>query len=69
MASIPLDYPELRNFLLHNVHLTGTKIGSGAYGSVEEGMLSGTICAIKKIHEIFLDRSRIPPNEIQQAID
>ena len=60
--------PELRPFLLSNVQLTGTTIGAGAYGSVEEVAIPGAICAAKKIHEIFLDRSEIPPSEIRKNL-
>ena len=56
------DNPELRPFVLSNVRLTGTTIGAGAYGSVEEVAIPGVICAAKNIHEIFLDRSEIPPS-------
>ena len=30
------DHPELRPFVLSDVQLTGTRIGGGAYGKVEE---------------------------------
>ena len=59
--------PELRPFLLSDVHLTGTTLGAGAYGSVEEVAIPGAICAAKKIHEVFLDRSKIPDDEILRA--
>ena len=59
--------PELRPFVLCNVMLTGTRIGAGAYGSVEEVTISGAICAAKKIHDIFQDRSEIPEAEIRKA--
>ena len=62
------DNPELRPFVLSNVRLTGTTIGAGAYGSVEEVAIPGAICAAKKIHEIFLDRSEIPPSEIRKNL-
>ena len=58
------DNPELRPFVLSNVRPTGTIIGAGAYGSVEEVAIPGTICAAKKIHDVFLDRSEIQPSEI-----
>ena len=61
------DNPELRPFVLSNVRLTGTRIGAGAYGSVEEVTISGAVCAAKKIHDIFQDRSEIPATEIQKA--
>ena len=56
------DNPELRPFVLSNVRLIGTKIGAGAYGSVEEVAIpgSGAICAAKKIHDFFQDTSQIP---------
>ena len=68
MAVDPLrDNPELRPFVLSNVRLTGTRIGAGAYGSVEEVAIPGAICAAKKIHDIFQDRSEIPAAEILKA--
>ena len=68
MADLLRDNPELRPFVLSNARLTGTKIGSGAYGSVEEVAIPGAICAAKRIHEIFLDRSEIPAAEISRSI-
>ena len=60
------DNPELRPFVLFNVTLTGTRIGAGAYGSVDEVAIS--VCgAAKKIHDIFQDRSEIPQVEIHRA--
>ena len=53
--------------MLFNVRLTGTRIGAGAYGSVEEVTVSGAVCAAKKIHDIFQDRSEIPAAEIEKA--
>ena len=61
------DHPGLRPFLLPNVRLTGTTIGAGAYGSVEEVEIPGAKCAAKKIHEIFQDRRQIPEELIQKA--
>ena len=58
------DNPELRPFVLSNVILTGTRIGAGAYGSVDEVAISG---AAKKIHVILQDRSEIPQDEIRRA--
>ena len=67
MAGFLRDNPELQPFLLSNVRLTGTTIGAGAYGSVEEVAVPGAICAAKKIHEVFLDRSEIPATEIRKS--
>ena len=58
--------PELRPFVLSDVRLTGTRIGSGAYGSVEEVAIP-VGAAAKKIHDIFQDRSQIPEDEILRA--
>ena len=63
---LPRDNPELRPFVLSNVTRTGTRIGAGAYGSVDEVAIS--VCgAAKKIHDIFQDRSEIPQDEIRRA--
>ena len=61
------DNPELRPFVLSSAQITGTRIGAGAYGSVEEVMISGAVCAAKKIHDVFQDRSAIPEAEIRKA--
>ena len=50
MADFLGDNPELRPFVLSDVRLTGTRIGSGAYGSVEEVAIP-VEAAAKKIHE------------------
>ena len=60
------DNPELRPFVLSNVRLTGTRIGAGAYASVEEVAIP-VDAAAKKIHEVFLDRTEIPDDEIEKA--
>ena len=67
MADLLRDHPELRPFVLSNVRLTGTRIGAGAYGSVEKVEIPGAVCAAKKIHDIFQDRSQIPVAEIRKA--
>ena len=58
------DNPQLLPFVLSNVTFTGNKIGTGAYGSVEEVTICG---AAKKIHKIFQDPSEIPQDEIHRA--
>ena len=52
--------------MLSNVRLTGTRIGAGAYASVEEVAIP-VDAAAKKIHEVFLDRTEIPDDEIEKA--
>ena len=56
-------FSELRPFVLSNVHFTGTRIGYGAYGSVEEVTIP-VGAAAKRIHGIFQDSSEIPDDEI-----
>lgn len=68
MANLLRDYPDLQTFVLQNVQLTGRIIGSGAYGSVQVGEMPGATCAIKKIHDIFQDRSEIPPAEMERSV-
>ena len=63
MADFLRDNPELRPFVLSDVRFTGTRIGAGAYGSVEEVAIP-VGAAAKKIHDIFQDRSEIPEDEI-----
>ncbi|CAI8003592.1 Probable serine/threonine-protein kinase kinY [Geodia barretti] len=63
------DCPELRPFLLFNARLTGTTIGSGAYGCVEEVAIPGAICAAKKIHNIFHDPAQVPAAAIRKAFN
>ena len=45
----------LHSYLLPEARPTGRVLGTGAYGSVEEVEVNGTICAGKKIHETLLD--------------
>ena len=49
------DNPELRPFVLYNVQHTGTKIGKGSYGSVEEVTVRA---AAKTIHPILQERDQ-----------
>ena len=65
-ASFLRDHPGLRPFLLANVRLTGTTIGAGSYGSVEEVEIPGAKCAAKKIHPFFQDPTQ-PEAGIQKA--
>ena len=53
--------------MLSNVRLTGTTIGAGAYGSVEEVAIPGAICAAKKIHDFLHDTSQLGQAEIDKA--
>ena len=51
-------HPELRPYLLSEVQLTGTTIGHGAYGSVEE--VAVPVCGTaKKVHDILLGIPKI----------
>ena len=42
--------PELEQFIVVNVQLTGVTLGNGAYGSVEEVEIPGARVAAKKLH-------------------
>ena len=61
------DHPELRPFLLSSARPTGTIIGSGSYGSVEEVAIPGAVCAAKKIHDFFQDPRQMPREGIEKA--
>ena len=52
------NHPELEPFVLFNVQPTGIVIGSGAYGSVEKVVVSGTTFAAKRIHDILMDHDQ-----------
>ena len=54
MAGRRIDIPDLKSFIVSNVHTTGQELGKGAYGSVEEVEIPGAVCAAKKIHTEFL---------------
>ena len=43
--------PELEQFLVATVELTGRVLGAGAYGSVEEVEIPGATVAAKKLHQ------------------
>ena len=59
MADVFLDdHPELRPYVLSDVQLTGTTIGHGAYGSVEE--VAVPVCgAAKTVHDLLLGSPKI----------
>ena len=42
--------PELEQFVVDKVQLTGVTLGAGAYGSVEEVEMPGARVAAKKLH-------------------
>ncbi len=43
--------PELEQFVVATVELTGRVLGAGAYGSVEEVEIPGATVAAKKLHQ------------------
>ncbi len=43
--------PELDQFIVATVQLTGRVLGAGAYGSVEEVEIPGATVAAKKLHQ------------------
>ena len=50
-----MDIPELEPYLYHDVQKTGNTLGRGAYGTVEELEMGGTLYAGKAIHPILSD--------------
>ena len=50
------DNLELQQFVLPDVQPTGRKLGVGSYGSVEELLVKGLVCAGKRLHETLLER-------------
>ena len=61
------DHPGLRPFLLENVQISGTTIGVGSYGSVEEVVIPGAVCAAKRMHNFLQDPTQMPEAVIQKA--
>ena len=45
---------QLEPLLLNAVEETGRELGRGAYGVVTEVIVSGTVCAAKKLHEAIV---------------
>ena len=45
---------QLEPLLLNAVKETGRELGRGAYGVVIEVIVSGTVCAAKKLHEAIV---------------
>lgn len=69
-AQLPLannrDVPELKDYLLEDVTSTGKRLGTGAFGTVVEVTVGGTLCAGKKLHIALLD----PEDEgMQRMVD
>ena len=60
------DYPGLRPFVLSDVQLTGTTIGGGAYGRVEE-VAFPVGAAAKTIHAILQVGDRLTGDQLPKA--
>ena len=69
MADLVSINDDLRPYVLSNVRLTGIEIGAGSYGNVVEVAIPGAICAAKRIHQLFEDRSKISYAEILRCRD
>ena len=48
--------PELQEFIIPDVRLTGKQLGAGSYGSVEELEMDGMVCAGKRIHDALVEQ-------------
>ena len=46
--------PDLEAFVIQNVTFSGKKLGDGSYGSVEEAETPEAVCAVKRIHDLYL---------------
>ncbi len=51
MMANRITAPELEQFVVTTVELTGHVLGAGAYGSVEEVEIPGATVAAKKLHQ------------------
>ena len=60
-------HPELRPLVLSDVQFTGTRIGGGAYGKVEEVVVSGAICAAKTIYDFLQEGDVATAAELPKA--
>ena len=60
-------HPELRPFVLSDVQLTGTRIGSGAYGRVEE-VTFPVGAAAKTLFAFLQEGDDSSPNELPKAV-
>ena len=58
--------PDLQQFLLSEVRLTGKKLGVGSYGSVVELELNGLLCAGKRLHDSLLEQGNIGAINIER---
>ena len=61
------DHPGLRPFVLSDVQLTGTRIGGGAYGKVEEVVIS-VGAAAKTIYAFLQEGDRTTAAELPKAV-
>ncbi len=59
--------PELEQFLVATVELTGRVLGAGAYGSVEEVEIPGATVAAKKLHQQLVNLGS--PQQVRTYVD
>ena len=58
--------PELEQFVVVDVKLTGVYLGDGAYGSVEEVEIPGARVAAKKLHTQLINLGS--PQQVREII-
>ncbi len=58
--------PELEQFIVNTVQLTGEVLGTGAYGNVEEVKIPGARIAAKKLHAQLVDLGS--PQQVRRSI-
>ncbi|XP_064397265.1 probable serine/threonine-protein kinase drkD [Halichondria panicea] len=59
--------PELEQFIVATVELTGRVIGAGAYGSVEEVEIPGATVAAKKLHQQLVNLGS--PQQVEKWVN
>lgn len=64
-----LETPELKPYILHGVHKTGSTLGRGAYGTIEELEIGGTVYAGKAIHPTLTDPNISGVENVQKKIE
>lgn len=60
--------PELIPYLVKDVHRTGTVLGMGSFGFVEEVIMNGAPCAGKKLHEVLTELGKSNKRELLKKL-
>lgn len=60
--------PELAPFLLENVERRGIILGAGSFGSIEEVVMNGAVCAGKRIHDSLIQPQNVHRDILKKKI-